>query len=165
MQTLERIIAQITLRLSQVAQAALVLVMLIIVANILMRTLWKPLPGSYELVQMLGAVLLSLGIAYCAVHRGHVAVSFLVDKMPLRVRALVDLLTNALFLAVISYVSWGMIIYAGRMYGRGLATQTLYIPLYPIYYLVGFGLITLAIVSLLQLANSALIVIRGGKDK
>lgn len=165
MQTLEKIIAQITLRLAQVAQAALVLVMLIIVANILMRSIWKPLPGSYELVQMLGAVLLSLGIAYCAVHRGHVAVSFLVDKMPLRVRALVDLLTNAIFLVVISYVSWGMIIYAGRMYSRGLATQTLYIPLYPIYYLVGFGLITLAVVSLLQLADSALIVIRGGKDK
>ena len=154
-----------TLRLAQAGQVALVLVMLIIVANILLRAFWKPLTGSYEMVEILGAILLSLGIAHCAVHKGHVAVSFLVDKMAFRTRAIIDTLTNLIFLGVISCVTWGMIQYAGKMLDRGYTTTSLAIPLYPVYYLVSIGLILLVLVLFCQLLNSILLIVKGAKNK
>ena len=163
MQTLEKIIHQMTLRLAQVGQLALVLVMLVIVANILMRAWWLPLTGSYELVEILGAVLLSLGVANCAAHKGHVAVSFLVDKMAPRKRAVADLFTNLIFAVIMFYVTWGMIGYAGKMFERGYATTSLKIPLYPVYYLVGFGLALLFVVIVSQLLQALLVIFRGGE--
>ncbi|MFO7876611.1 MAG: TRAP transporter small permease [Desulfovermiculus sp.] len=164
MQRIERIIQEVTLRLAQIGQAALVMVMLIIVANILLRSVWQPLPGSYEMVEILGAVILSMGVAYCAVHKGHVAVSFLVDMFSPRKRAVIDFFTNLVFCSVIIYVSWGMIQYAEKMYDRGRATTTLDIPLYPVYYLVGFGLVLLTVVVLMQLVISIMAIIRKGDN-
>ncbi|MFP4257900.1 MAG: TRAP transporter small permease subunit [Desulfovermiculus sp.] len=164
MHRIERIIQELTLRLAQIGQAALVMVMLIIVVNILIRAVWKPLPGSYEMVEILGAVILSMGVAYCAVHKGHVAVSFLVDMFSPRKRAVIDFFTNLVFCSVITYVSWGMIEYAGKMYSRGRATTSLDIPLYPVYYLVGFGLVLLAAVVVMQLLRSVMEIIRKGDN-
>ncbi|MDZ7759302.1 MAG: TRAP transporter small permease [Desulfovermiculus sp.] len=163
MQKLEKIIQQFTLRLAQIGQLALVLVMLVIVANILMRAWWVPLKGSYELVEILGAILLSLGVAHCAAHRGHVAVSFLVDKMAPRKRAVIDMITTLFFAVIMSYVTWGMIEYAGKMYNRGYATTSLNIPLFPVYYLVSFGLILLFVVIVMQLLQAILAIFKGGE--
>jgi TRAP-type C4-dicarboxylate transport system permease small subunit len=162
-QALEKIIQQLTLRLSQLGQIALVAVMLVIVANIVLRAWWLPLKGSYELVEILGALLLSLGIAHCAFQKGHVAVSFLVDKMSPRKRAMADLFTNLVFAVTMLYVTWGMLSYAGKMYSRGYATTALNIPLFPVYYLVGFGLLLLLLVVVVQLLKSILGIVRGGK--
>lgn len=163
MQKLEKYIYQMTLRLAQVGQLALVLVMLVIVANILMRAWWLPLTGSYEMVEILGAVLLSLGVAHCATNRGHVAVGFLVDGMAPRRRAVIDLFTNMIFSVIMFYVTWGMIEYAGKMYTRGYATTSLNIPLFPVYYLVGFGMALLFVVLVMQLLQALMVIFRGGE--
>ncbi|WP_028574558.1 TRAP transporter small permease subunit [Desulfonatronovibrio hydrogenovorans] len=159
MSRLEKFIFAMTRKTSQVAQAALVLVMLVIVANIIMRSWWKPLPGSYELVELLGAVILSMGAAYCAMTRGHVTVSLLVDKLPKTGQAIVDLFTSLVSFIFISAIGWGLIKYGTMVSKRSLETSTLGIPLYPFYYLVAIGLMMLALTALLELLKSVLILI------
>jgi TRAP-type C4-dicarboxylate transport system permease small subunit len=162
---LEKIIHAMAMRVSRVAQLALVLVMTVIVANILMRAWWKPLPGSYELVETLGAIILSMGAAYCAVARGHVTVSLLVDKLSLRKQALVDLFTGLISFVFIAAIGWGLLKYATMTYNRGLETSTLSIPLYPVYFLVAAGLIMLALTALLDIVKSISILTRKRKSK
>lgn len=152
--TLEKIIYTMAMRVSRVAQLALVAVMAVIVANILMRAWWKPLPGSYELVEILGAVILSMGAAYCAVARGHVTVSLLVDKLSPKKQALVDLFTSLISFVFIAAIGWGLLKYAIMTYKRGLETSILSIPLYPVYFLVAAGLIMLALTALLDIIKS-----------
>ena len=147
MDNLEKIIHWMARRTSQLAQLALVLVMLVIVANILMRIWWKPMPGSYELVEILGAVILSMGIAYCAVARGHVTVSLLMEKLPQRVQAVVDIIVSLISFTFISAIGWGLLKYAKMTLDRGLETSTLSVPLYPIYFLVAAGMIMLALTA------------------
>lgn len=149
-------------RTSQFAQFALVLVMLVIVANILMRIWWKPLPGSYELVEIMGAVILSMGAAYCAIARGHVTVSLLLDKLSRKKQSAVDIFTSFISFIFISAIGWGLLKYAKMTYVRGLETSTLSIPLYPVYFLVAAGLIMLAITALLQLIKSITFLINKG---
>ncbi|RQD66655.1 MAG: TRAP transporter small permease [Desulfonatronovibrio sp. MSAO_Bac4] len=154
MTILEKTIYTLSKKTSQLAQLALVLVMLVIVSNILLRIWWKPLPGSYELVEILGAVILSMGIAYCAVTRGHVTVSLLVDKLSLRNQALVDLITSTISLIFISSICWGIFKYGNMMHARGLETSILSIPLYPVYYLVASGFAMLSLTALLDIIKS-----------
>ncbi len=149
-------------RTSQFAQFALVLVMLVIVANILMRIWWKPLPGSYELVEIMGAVILSMGAAYCAIARGHVTVSLLLDKLSRKKQSAVDIFTSFISFIFISAIGWGLLKYAKMTYVRGLETSPLSIPLYPVYFLVAAGLIMLAITALLQLIKSITFLINKG---
>ncbi|WP_045214721.1 TRAP transporter small permease subunit [Desulfonatronovibrio magnus] len=160
MNRLEKIIYTLAKKSSQFAQAALVLVMLVIVANILMRAWWKPLPGSYELVEILGAVILSMGAAYCAVTRGHVTVSLLVDRLSKRKQAVVDLLTGTVSFIFISIISWGMIKYGKMVFSRGLETASLSIPLYPFYFLLAAGLVMLALTAMLEVFKALNILIR-----
>ncbi|WP_291319478.1 TRAP transporter small permease [Desulfonatronospira sp.] len=164
MDRLEKIVGHMALRIAQVAQLALVLVMLVIVANILMRAWWKPLTGSYELVEILGAVILSMGVAYCAVNRGHVTVSLLVDSLPPRLQNVVEIITNIISLTFISLLSWGLLQYSSNVHRRNLSTSSLDIPLYPVYYLVACGMIMLALTVLVELIKNTLALIRGRKQ-
>ncbi|MFP4108937.1 MAG: TRAP transporter small permease subunit [Desulfonatronovibrio sp.] len=160
MNKLEKIINALARRISQLGQAAMVLAMSVIVANIIMRALWNPLPGSYELVEILGAMILSLGAAYCAVARGHVTVTLLVDKLSKRKQAAVDMLTSLISLIFISAIGWGLINYALSALKKGLETSTLSIPLYPVYLLVAAGLILLALTALVELLKSIALVLK-----
>ncbi len=160
MDNLEKIIHWMARRTSQLAQLALVLVMLVIVANILMRIWWKPMPGSYELVEILGAVILSMGIAYCAVARGHVTVSLLMEKLPQRVQAVVDIIVSLISFTFISAIGWGLLKYAKMTFDRGLETSTLSVPLYPIYFLVASGMVMLALTAFSELLKAIVILFR-----
>ncbi len=164
MDRLEKIVNHLALRISQIAQLALVMVMLVIVVNIFMRAWWKPLTGSYELVEILGAVILSMGVAYCAVNRGHVTVSLLVDSLPPRLQGVIEIITNAVSLTFISLISWGLLQYSSNVHRRNLATSSLDIPLYPVYYLVACGMIMLALTVLVDLIKNTLVLIRGRKQ-
>jgi TRAP-type mannitol/chloroaromatic compound transport system permease small subunit len=76
----------------------MVLAMLIIVANVILRIPWKPLSGTVELVEMAGAILLALGVAYTAMTKGHIMVGILVDRFPPRIRGFVDLVITSISL-------------------------------------------------------------------
>lgn len=158
MNKLEKFTNALARRSSQLGEIAMVLAMGVIVTNIVMRAVWKPLPGSYELVEIMGAVILSLGVGYCAVARGHVTVTLMVDKLSIRKQAAVDMLTSLISLVFISAVGWGLLRYAGTALKKGLETSTLSIPLYPVYLLVAAGLILLAMTALVEFLKSIAVV-------
>lgn len=165
MNLLEKITAALSWRISQIAQAALVLVMIIIVANIIMRRYWTPIPGTVELVEILGAVILGLGVAYCQYRKGHIFVSILVKKFPLRLQALTDAFTSLLALIFSSLLSWQLIKYAGRMMERGYATGHLDIPIGPFIYIVGIGCIILAVVLFRDFVKASAVAVKGSDKK
>ncbi|MDO9574568.1 MAG: TRAP transporter small permease [Candidatus Contubernalis sp.] len=150
MESLEKLVRGLTWRTAQIAQVALAAVMFVIVANIILREFWRPLPGTVEIVEILGAVLLALGVANCAVKKGHIAVGVLVDKLSPRKEALVESAVNFVALIFISLLAWETLYYAGQMMRRGYSTAHLLIPLHPFIYLVGFGFVMLAVVLLLE---------------
>lgn len=147
-------IGQLSARLSQIAQVGLFLVMLLIVSNIILRRVALPIPGTIELVEILGAIILGCSIAYCLYKRGHIFVNVLVRKLPIRGQAFVDIFTHIAMLATTSLLAWNTFLYAERMYNRGLATGHLGIPIWPINTLVGLGFAIMALVILNELLKA-----------
>jgi TRAP-type C4-dicarboxylate transport system permease small subunit len=137
--------------------------MIIIVANVLSRIPWNPVPGTVELTEMAGAVLLAAGVAYTAAMKGHIMVGFFVDRYSPRVQAVVDIITNAISLFFIYLLARETFVFAGKMLARGFVTADLLIPIHPIIYLVAMSFVMLALVVLRDLIKAAILAVKGGK--
>ncbi len=161
----ERFVNMLATRTSQLAQVALVFAMAIIVANVVLRIPWRPVPGTVELVEISGAILLSLGIAYTAMMKGHIAVGILVEKLPERIQAIIDFIINTIALLFSCILAWEVFSYAASSMQRGYTTGHLNLPLAPYIYLVGFGLSMLALVLLKDMLKALVLAVKGCENK
>lgn len=141
--------------LDRMAGFCMVAVMVLVVANILLRTLFsRPILGTYEYVGFLTAMVIALALALCAVQNGHITVDFLADRLPRRTRAGVDAVINA-----VSVFFWGLVVlqlwqYAGHSAANGVVSPTTQVPLYPFIYAVSLGLIALCLVLIFKAIDS-----------
>ncbi|MEW5921118.1 MAG: TRAP transporter small permease [Bacillota bacterium] len=161
----ERFVRTLTWRTAQVGQVALAAAMFIIVANVISRIPWKPVPGTVEIVEMAGAVLLGMGVAYTAAMKGHIMVGVLVEKFSPRIQAIVDVFTHVLALYFTYILARETIVYAARMMARGYVTANLLLPVYPAIYLVAFGFIMLALVVFKDLLKAAIMAVKGSEKE
>lgn len=134
--------------LDWIAGWALMGVMLLVVSNILLRLFGRPIEGTYEWVGFLTAAAIGLSLAYCAVQKGHIAVTFFVDKLAPRQQAAIDLVINLLSVAFLVLAFWESLLYGNSMKVSGEVALTTKIPFYPFIYLIAFGLLALALVIL-----------------
>lgn len=163
MNTFDRFVRGLTWRTSQIGQIALAFAMFIIVANVILRIPWTPVPGTVELVELSGAVLYGMGVAYTAMMKGHIMVGVLIDRFTPRVQAIVDIFTSILALYFTFLLSRELFVFAERMMSRGYTTTNLSLPVFPAIYLVAIGFIILALVLFRDLLKAAIIAIKGSE--
>ena len=156
MKKLEHFIEALAKRTSQVAQIALVTTMILIMLNIVLRQVWRSIPGTSETVEILGAVVMAGGLAYCQLVKGHISIGILVERFSKIKQAIVDSFTHLLGLMFTSLLAQQVMVYAGRMWERNFTTGHLGIPLAPVIYLVGAGIAVLALVLLKDLIKTIL---------
>lgn len=161
MAIIEKFVRALIWRTAQFGQLSLAAVMFLIVANVFLRIRWSPVPGTVEMTEILGSMLLALGVAYCTLVKGHIFVSVLVDKFPPRIQALVDSFTNIIALFFVFLLARETFIFAARMASRGYATAHLLLPVAPSIYIVAFGFAMVGVVLLLDLIKSLIKVVKG----
>ncbi len=163
MQLFEKFVSALTLRTAQAAQLVLAFVMLIIVANVISRRIFVPIPGTVEIVEMSGAVLLALAVAYTAIMKGHIMVGVLVERLPPRIQAAIDIVVSGIALVFSFVLARETFIFAGRMMERGYTTGHLRLPIAPSIYLVAFGFAMLALVLFRDLLKAVISVAKGSE--
>ncbi len=163
MQTLDKLVSIISWQASRFSQVALFLIMLLIVGDIVLRNFWKHVPGKVEMVELLGVILLGLGVAYCQQKRGHIAVGVLVRRFPLRLQAVIDSFTSLLAVVFTCLLSYQLFIYGTRMLERGYSTGHLGIPMAPFIYLAGAGFLVLVLVLLRDLVSALIVSVKGSE--
>lgn len=145
---LERAVYALSRWGDRVAQGAVVTIMLLIVGNVLLRIVWKPILGTYDLVSFLGAVLISFALAHCAVQKGHVAIGVVVERLSQRAQAITDSITGIFSVGIFAVMGWQCIVYATKLWQSNVLSLTLLVPYFPVVYGVGFGCIMLSLVLL-----------------
>lgn len=134
-----------------VAGISLLAVMFLVVLNIILRAFFKsPILGTYEFVGFLTSLAVGLALAHCALKNGHIAVGFLVAKLPERVRACIDGLTNITAAVFFVFCSWHMLDYAQSFAASGEVGLTTKIPFYPFVYGLAAALGLLCLVLILR---------------
>jgi len=133
----------------------MVFIMLLIVANIFLRVLFNhPVLGTYEYVGFLTAALIGLSLANCAVKKGHIAISFLVERLSEKTQAVADIFINTAALLFWGFSAWYICKYANSITVNGVVSATTQTPFSPFIYLVAIGLFVFCLVLLANLIES-----------
>jgi TRAP-type C4-dicarboxylate transport system permease small subunit len=111
--------------------------MLLTVSDVILRYLGRPIPGTYELVGLSGAIAIGFAIPYTSLVRGHVFVEFLIDRMEKGRREVVLIFTKILILLLFIAFGTYLFITGMDMAASGEVTQILRLPFYPVAYAVG----------------------------
>jgi len=154
MYSFERIVQGLTRKLYGVAGGAIVAMMLLTCADVVLRYLRRPIPGTYELICFLGAVAVAFAMAHTSVEKGHVSVSFVVKLFPQKIQRLIEIITTSFGLFLFVLIAWQSIIYANDLRVSKEVSLTLELPFYPFVFVIGFSAAIVCFVLLCDLINS-----------
>jgi len=149
------LVKNISRHLDKLAGLCIVAVMMLVVSNVLLRTIFhRPILGTYEYVTLLTAVGIGLALAYCAFQNGHIAVDFIIERFPPKMQAFIDIFTNIIALGFWTLSAWYVAQYAMMMMEKNMVTPTTQIPLAPVVFLIACGLWALSMVVSIRLSDS-----------
>jgi TRAP-type C4-dicarboxylate transport system permease small subunit len=130
-----------------ISSAALIVMMLLTTLDVILRLFKSSVPGTYEIIGLLGALVTSFALGYTSVEKGHIAVDFLVMRFSPTAQALIGSV-NALIAALLfGIVTWQSVLYGMDLLNKGQVSPTIQIPVYPFVFGIaaGCGLLTLVL--------------------
>ncbi|MEX1302795.1 MAG: TRAP transporter small permease subunit [Desulfotignum sp.] len=165
MTTIENNICQLARWMYFLAGMAIVAMMMITTLDVFMRFCvtvyskfgwaflesWRPVPGTYDLVAMCGAIAAAFAMAHTTLESGHVAVSLIVRLLAKKTQFFIKLLTDTASLCLFSILAWRSVVYAGNLKESGEVSMTMQLPFHPFVYMLAFSSLIVALVYLIAI--------------
>ena len=130
---------------------ALVFIMVITFVDVVGRYFFNaPVTFAVELIQLGMGLLVLFGLAITTLERGHIAVDVidtLVSVSVRRILAAIAALGGVLFISLMAWRLWDRGI---NFLGDGLATDVLFLPVWPVVMLMAFATSVAAVVAFVQ---------------
>ena len=120
--------------LNFMAGIALTFMMLLTVADVLLRAGGHPIIGTFEIVALLLALVIGFGIPQVSLDRGHVYMDFLLEKFSKRGRKVMNTFTRVLCLFLFVFIGYNLFNVGARFHASGEVSATIKIPFYPVAY-------------------------------
>jgi TRAP-type C4-dicarboxylate transport system permease small subunit len=120
-----------------IAGVTLTLMMLITVADVILRPMGKAIVGIFELVAFAGAIVIGFSVPFTSFVRGHIYVDFFVQKLSSPARKGVHITTRCMGIGLFLMVGWNLILMGTDLLRSGEVSLTLQMPFYPIVYGLG----------------------------
>jgi TRAP-type C4-dicarboxylate transport system permease small subunit len=117
-----------------VAGVALTSMMILTVADVVLRSLRRPIVGTYELVGLLGAVVVGFSIPQTSRLRGHVYMDFLTGKLTRVPARILKAITRLLGIAIFSIIAWNLWLMGNDFRASQEVSLTLQVPLHYVPY-------------------------------
>jgi len=134
METILTIVHKISKFLDSISSLALVAIMALTVVDVVLRIFKMPIVGTYEIVGLLGAVVIGFGIPLTSWIRGHIFVDFIIEKFPEGRKNIINIFTRLLGIGLFFIAGWNLIIVGMDLYRTGEVSLTRQLPFYPIAY-------------------------------
>jgi TRAP-type C4-dicarboxylate transport system permease small subunit len=137
MQKLLSAVHKICKGLNVIAAVMLAFMILLTVADVILRSARAPIVGTYEIVGLLCAILISFAIPFTTWKRGHIRVDFFVEMLSPMARKIVNVVAKCLGIALFVLIGWNLIVFGIDLAKAGEVTPTRHIPFYPVLYGLG----------------------------
>ncbi len=147
---LEKISALLNRLLLLVGSITLAGMVFLTCANIFLRSVWKPIPGTYELMGFFGAIVTAFALGYTQMKRGHVGIDLMVNHFSAKTGRILNGINYLICMIFFGLAGWQIANYATILWRTGEVTETLRIIFYPFTYGVALGCMVLALVSLVD---------------
>jgi len=140
MEAFHRTVEKIAKFLNTVGGVAITVMMLLTVADVVLRYLGQPLTGTYELMSMAGALVIGLTIAQTSLDGAHVNVDMLTLALPERsvTRRGLLLFTRLVGLGIFALLAWALYLKGNDLFNTHEVSLTLQVPVYPVAYGLSF---------------------------
>lgn len=151
MTMIEKLSTMLSKGLHSVAQLVLVAMMLVITFDVVARWLFDfAITGSYDFIQSGLSMVIFLGLAYTHVHKDHISIDFLVDKLTEKGQQIANIFIE-LFIAIVMFLTatqlWSN---SQRLYQSNTVTGDLGIPIFLFAILAAVGTLAFAIVAVMN---------------
>jgi TRAP-type C4-dicarboxylate transport system permease small subunit len=141
-----------------IATVALASIVLLQVADVILRRLRMPIDWAYEVVILLGAIAIGFSIPQTTLEKGHVLMEFLTEKLPPGWQMMFSVITRFLGMAIFAIFGWRIFSYGNNLSKSGEVSPVLQMPTYPVAYGIGVCCFVVCIVlfyDLLQKTKEA----------
>ena len=99
-----------------IAGWAIVVSMILVVANIILRTVFKkPILGTYEYTGFLTAIVVGFSIAFCLVQDAHISIDFITQKFSKRAQNILGAATDSVMAVVMGVFTFYIFKYASKL--------------------------------------------------
>ena len=119
-------------------------------ANIVLRIIWAPVEGAFELMGYFGALATALAMGYTQMQRGHIAVDILVQKFSAKTRRILDGVNYIISMLFFIIGGWQLTRWAMVLRDVGELSETLWIIFYPFVIGVAFGCFIISLAFLVD---------------
>lgn len=128
---------------------------LLILYDVVMRNLFnRPLMSSYELVMFLMVVVVFTALAYTQSEGNTVKIELVVSRLPQKAQAFLGIGTSFLSLGLVLLMAWRNVVRSIELRHEHIVSPILYVPVYPFYLVVAFGLALLSLVLFVEILES-----------
>jgi len=116
--------------LAAVAGLAVAVMISVTCVDVVGRWFGRPLTGAYDVVELLGAIAIMGALPYTTACKGHVAIDFLIHKLPGCVSRAVDVLMHLVTISMFAFLTWRFVQYGMELKASGQVTLTLRWPIF-----------------------------------
>lgn len=120
-------------------------------ADVILRIFRRPILGSYEIVEFMGATAAGFALAYTTLKRGHVSVSILVALFPKRIQTIIYLIVQLVSMGLFALLTWECISYGNDLKSANEVSLTLELPFFPVLYGLAFSAFVVCLVLAVDL--------------
>ena len=117
-----------------IAGSALAGIMFLTVADVILREFKKPIVGTYEIVSLLGAIVIGFAIPQTSVEKGHVLMDFLTEKLSFGGQRVFHFLSRILAIITFLIIGWNLWGVGNDLKSTAQVSLTLKIPEFPVAY-------------------------------
>jgi TRAP-type C4-dicarboxylate transport system permease small subunit len=155
MNKFDRIFGSFTRYGDYLARLGMVALLVLVVANVVLRYSWKSIQGTYDYVGLITAIAVSLAVAFTAYERGHIEIEILMERLPQRVQSVVGTIMFLISTVFFCIASWQCVVVGRSMRAANETTMAVYVPLFPFLYILAFGLGLTALAFLIHTVKYA----------
>ena len=133
---------------------AVLLLMSVATINVILRYPFKvPWRGTYEVVGLLGAIVIAFALGFTQKRKDHIVVDILTEKFPKRVNRILDGISYFITTIFFAIVSWHVLVWGLKIMRSGEVSETLKIAFHPVIFCVAFGFVIFSFTLLLDFLN------------
>ncbi len=153
---------RVTMWLARGGACGLAMIMVLTFCDVIGRYVFNaPIVGTVEVTELLMGMMVYLGVGLTTHGRGHIRVDIVIDRLPPRVQAFLDVFTLALSIVLISLVCWHLWLKAEATVEKNDLTQIWEWPVWPAAYVIAAASLLMVTSMLLQLGQAMRDLARG----
>jgi TRAP-type transport system small permease protein len=136
------------------AGIALTAMFFVTLAEVIMRSISQSIPGTLELISLLGGAVVGLAIPRTSQMNGHVNVDFALNKMSSRWQNITNVLTRLLAMLFFIFIAWSLLSMGWDYRAAKEVSPSMKLPLYPVFAFFGAAFLIQAFQFLLDLLKT-----------